>query len=138
MKEKVFLDTNIVLDLLAKREPFFLSAKELFKLGEKQKIELLISSLTFINVQYILRKQIGKESAKKAIRAIRLLCSICNMGEREIDLALLSEMKDFEDAVQYFTAINNNSKVIITRNTNDFKQAQLPIMTAEEYLKSLE
>ena len=85
-----------------------------------------------------MRKQLVKESSKKAIRALRLLSSICNMGEREIDLALLSEMKDFEDAGQYFTAINNNYKVIITRNVNDFKEAQLPIMTAEEYLKSLE
>ena len=58
------------------------------------------------------------------------------MGEREIDLTLLSERKDFEEAVQYFTAINNNSKVIITRNSNDFKEAQLPIMTAEEYLST--
>lgn len=137
MKEKVFLDTNIVLDMLGKRIPFFQSAEKVFKLGETGKIELQISSLTFINVQYILRKEIGKESVKKVIRSLRLLCKICNTGEREIDLALLSEMKDFEDAVQYFTAINNNSKVIITRNGNDFKGSQIPVMTAEEYLNSL-
>ena len=138
MQEKVFFDTNIVLDMLGKREPFFQSAEKVFKLGETGKMELQISSLTFINVQYILRKQIGKEPTKKVIRSLRLLCTICNTGEREIDLALLSEMEDFEDAVQYFTAINNNSKVIITRNGNDFRGSQIPIMTAEEYLNSLE
>lgn len=136
MKEKVFLDTNIVLDVLGKREPFFEAANNLFKLGEKGEIELQISSITFINVQYILRKEIGKEPVKTVIRGLRLLCSVCNIGEREIDLALLSDMKDFEDAVQYFTAINHNSKVIITRDTKDFKGSRLPIMTAEEYLKS--
>jgi len=137
MKEKVFLDTNIALDMLGKREPFFQAASNLFKLGETRKVELQISSITFINVQYVLRKQLGKEETKKAIRGLRLLCKVCNIGEQEIDLALLSEMKDFEDAVQYFTALNNKSKVIITRNAKDFKGSRLPIMTAEEYLNSL-
>ena len=136
MRDKVFVDTNIVIDLLAVREPFYEEAKKLFQLAEKNKIEIQLSSITFINIQYILRKQIGKDRTKNIIQGIRLITSICNVGEKEVDLALISEMKDFEDAVQYYTARNNKSEVIITRNLKDFKKSKLPVMTAEEYLNS--
>lgn len=136
MKDKIFVDTNIVIDLLAVREPFYKEAKQIFQLAEKNKIEIQLSSITFVNIKYILRKQIGKEQAKNVVQGIRLITSVCNVGEKEIDLALISDMKDFEDAVQYYTAVNNKSKVIITRNTKDFKKSELPVMTAEEYVSS--
>lgn len=136
MKDKIFVDTNIVIDLLALRVPFYEEAKKLFQLAEKNKIEIQLSSITFVNIQYILRKQIGKVKAKNVVQGIRLITSVCNVGEKEIDLALISDMKDFEDAVQYYTAKNNKSKVIVTRNSKDFKKSELPIMTAEEYVSS--
>lgn len=134
--ERVFVDTNIILDWLGRREPFFKYAKELFRKGEEKEIIILISTMSFISTEYILRKQIGKSKTIQALAGIRNICHVCDSGEKEIDLALVSKMKDFEDAFQYFTALNNTAQVIITRNPKDFANAQLPIMSAEEYLKS--
>ena len=133
--EKVFVDTNIIIDWLGKREPFFKYAKGVFQLADDNKITLLLSSMSFVTVEYILRKEIGKDKVKKALLGIRTFSRVCNTGEKEIDLALLSDMKDFEDALQYFTAKNNLANVIITRNPKDFLKSTLPVMSAEEYLK---
>ena len=134
--EKVFVDTNIILDWLGKREPYFEYAKELFIKGEENEIIILIGSISFINTQYILRKQIGKDKAKLASAAMRTICEVSPSGEKEIDLALVSSMKDFEDAVQYYSALNSFADVIITRNSKDFENSKIPIMSAEEYIKS--
>lgn len=132
--ERVFADTNIILDWLGKRDPYYAYARDLFLKAERKEIVVLLSTMSFISVEYILRKEIGKEKALKALTAIRSIVEVCDAGEREIDLALLSDMKDFEDAVQYFTAKNNGSDVLITRNVKDFKNTALPVMTAEAYL----
>jgi predicted nucleic acid-binding protein len=134
--EKVFVDTNIILDWLAKREPYFEYAKELFIKGEENEIGIQISTTSFINTQYILRKQIGKDKAKLALAAMRTICKVCPGGEKEIDLALLSSIKDFEDAFHYYSALNISADVIITRNPKDFQNSEIPIMSAEEYVKS--
>lgn len=134
--ERVFVDTNIILDWLGEREPHFPYARDLFVKAEKKELEILLSVGSFIIVEYILRKEIGREKAARALAAIRTLASVCNSGEKEIDLALLSGMKDFEDAFQYYTAKNNRADLLITRNVKDFKTADMPVMTAEDYLKS--
>ena len=133
--EKVFVDTNIILDWLGKRQPYFKYAKELFKKAEDKKIEIFISTMSFISTEYILRKQIGKEQAKQALAAIRTISRVCQSGEKEIDLSLVSKMKDFEDSFQYYNALNNSADVIITRNPKDFQGSAIPIMNAEEYIK---
>ncbi len=135
--DRVFADTNILLDWLGKREPFFGPAKDLLKKAEKKEIALLVSALSFITVAYILRKEIGIERTLKALNGIRAITAVCSSGEKEIDPALLSHFKDFEDAFQYYTALNHRATVFVTRNIKDFKQADIPVMTAEAYLKGL-
>jgi predicted nucleic acid-binding protein len=135
--EKVFVDTNIILDWLSQREPFFIFAKQLFLKGEHKEVEILISTMSFISTEYILRKQIGKERAKQALAGIRTIAEVCTSGEKEIDLSLVSSFKDFEDAFQYYNALNNAANVIITRNPKDFKHSKIPVMSAEKYLKSM-
>ena len=132
----IFVDTNIILDWLAQREPFFKFAKELFKKGENDEIKIWTSTMSFISTEYIMRKQIGKDKTKQALAGIRTICNVCKSGEKEIDLSILSSFKDFEDAFQYYNALNNSCKVIITRNPKDFKESEIPIMSAEEYLKA--
>ncbi len=133
--ERVFVDTNIILDLLGKRIPFFDAAETLFRKAEKKEVLVLISTMSYISTEYILRKQLGKTETKKALSAIRTITTVCNSGEREIDLALISSMKDFEDAFQYYTALNNAADVIITRNPKDFVGSSIAIMSAEAYVK---
>ena len=92
--------------------------------------------MSFISTEYILRKQIGMGKAKQALAAIRTISEVCTSGAKEIDLSLVSSIKDFEDAFQYYTAINNSANVIITRNPKDFKKSNIPVMSAEEYLRA--
>ena len=105
-------------------------------MGEAGKVELLVSTMSFISMEYILRKQIGKGNARLALAAMRTICTICASGEKEIDLSITHTGKDFEDGFQYYTAIHNGASVIITRNPKDFAKSILPIMSAETYLKS--
>ena len=135
--KKVFVDTNIILDWLGRREPYFKFAEALFKKGENDEIEILVSTMSYISTEYILRKQIGKEKTKLALTGIKTISNVCQSGQKEIDLALVSSMKDFEDAFQYYTALNNSASIIITRNPKDFAKAALPVMNAEEFLKLL-
>lgn len=134
---KVFVDTNVFLDLLAKRAPFYEQARNLFYKAEDEEIEILISTISFVNTQYILQKQVGRDKAKQALAAIRTIVTVCSSGKKEIDLALASSFKDFEDAFQYYIALNNKAEVIITRNQKDFSNSMLPIMNAEAFLKSI-
>lgn len=133
--DRVFTDTNILLDWLAKREPFFNAAEALFLKAEKSEITLLLSTMSYISTEYILRKHLGREKTRLALAAIRSISSVCPSGQEEIDLALISKFPDFEDAFQYYTALRNNASVIITRNPKDFTESRIPIMSAEAYVK---
>lgn len=130
----IFVDTNVVIDLLEKRENFFIEAQELFSLADKQKVKLYISALTIANTYYILQKTLGTSNARKILTRFKLLVHVLPIDDKIIDLALVSDFADFEDAIQYYTALENHAEAIITRNKKDFKNSVLPILTAKEYL----
>ncbi|HXK50725.1 MAG TPA: PIN domain-containing protein [Clostridiales bacterium] len=136
MKDKVLVDTNIVIDLMSKRENFYYPAAQLFSLADKNKVELCISSLTFANAYYLISKELGRTETGKILSQFKVLVKILPMDDKIIGLALNSEFSDFEDAVQYYTAIENGLNVIITRNLKDFKSSAIPVMTAENYLST--
>ncbi len=133
--KNLLIDTNIVLDLLAKRQTFYESAAELFSLADKKKIKLFTSSISIINTNYILAKTLSEKEAREILRKFRILVKILSCDEKIIDLGLNSHFKDYEDSVQYFTATENNIDCIITRNLKDFKGSKIPVMTAGEFLK---
>lgn len=136
--KKLFIDTNIVLDLLAKREPFYESSAKLFSLADRNVIQLSVSSLTFANTNYVLSKLKSTSEAKEILRKFKLLVHIVSLSEKIVNLALNnSAFKDFEDGLQYYSAIESNQDIIITRNQKDFKSSLLSIMSAEEFLSSL-
>ena len=136
--KKLYIDTNIVLDLLAKREPFYESSAKLFSLADRNVIQLSVSSLTFANTNYVLSKLKSTSEAKEILRKFKLLVHIVSLSEKIVDLALNnSAFKDFEDGLQYYSAIESNQDIIITRNQKDFKSSLLSIMSAEEFLSSL-
>lgn len=134
---RVFLDTNVILDLLAERTPFFDSIAKVATLADLKKIILMASPLSFTTIEYVLTKFEPSESVLNKLRKFKILCKVCEVNEEIIDKGLNSNFRDFEDAVQYFTAIQSNCNIIITRNGKDFKHATIPIMTAEEYLNSI-
>ncbi|NCA76460.1 MAG: PIN domain-containing protein [Alphaproteobacteria bacterium] len=134
MIKKVFVDTDIIFDLLAKRDPFYLAAARLFTLADEGKIQICISSLSFANIHYLLSKELSSAEAKKILRKFKLLVHISELNEKIIDLALNSEFVDFEDAIQYFSAIQNGIDIILTRNIKDYKKAQITILTAQDFI----
>ena len=132
--DKIFVDTNIVMDLLTKRKEFYKPASELFSLADYKKVKLAISSITFANTYYLLSKELTHKKAKEILRKFRLFVKVLPLNDKIIDLSLNSDFKDFEDAVQYYTVLENKYEIIITRNLKDFKLAKIPVMTADDYL----
>ena len=132
--KKIFVDTNIVIDLLSRREPFFEEAAILFSLADKKQLELTVSSLTIANTSYALLRQMDSNKAKSI-----LILNILPLDDKIVGLALNDDtFSDFEDGLQYFTAIENGQELIITRNLKDFKNSKLPTMTAKQFIATIE
>lgn len=137
MITRLFLDTNVLIDLLGERKPYYTSIAKIATLAEKGSIILVVSPLSFATVNYVLSKFENRDVVIEKLRKFRILCEVCMLNDLIIEKGLNSAMPDFEDALQYFSAIDSGCNVIITRNGKDFKKSVLPVMTAEEWLKSL-
>lgn len=136
--KKLLVDTNIVIDLLAKREPYYTSSASLFSLADKKYLTLSVSSLTFASTNYILLKSKSANEAKAILRKFMLIADVLPLDDKITGLALNdNDFEDFEDGLQYFTAIENNQDIIITRNLKDFKKSKIPVMNAEQVLKTI-
>jgi len=135
--KKLFIDTNIIIDLLSHRDPFYEESAELFSLADKKLVELNISSLTIANTSYTLLRKLNPKKAKEILRKLRLIINILPLDDKIIGLSLNDDsFDDFEDSLQYFTAIENNQDCIISRNLKDFKSSNIPVMTARQFIKS--
>ena len=130
---RLFLDTNIVVDLLEGREPFCYDAAQLFTMAHDKKVELLVSPMTFSTASFLLRKHCS-EGVRNLLSNLRQLVRVTISDERTVDDSIASQFKDFEDAMQYYTALNAKAEIIITRNGKDFTASILPVMTATEYI----
>jgi predicted nucleic acid-binding protein len=136
--KKLFADTNIVIDLLSRRVPFYDEVAILFSLADKKKIELTVSALTIANTSYILLGQMDVKAVKSLLRKLRLIIKILPLDDKITALALNDDnFPDFEDALQYFTALENQQDIIITRNLKDFKHSKLPVMTARQFIETI-
>lgn len=134
---RLFLDTNIVVDLLDRREPFCHDAVRLFSMAYNKQVQLVVSPTTYSTASFLLRKH-GSEGVRKLLSNFRQLARVSTTDERTVDDSLASQFQDFEDAMQYYTALRANAEIIITRNGKDFKASSLPVMTAGEYLSVIE
>lgn len=135
--ERLFLDTNIVLDLLGEREPFYHSAAKIATLADKGEIVIYVSSLTYSAVFYLLSRYEGNEAVKEKIRKFKVIAKTSNLTNKIINKGLSSKFNDFEDSLQYYCAVNSECNILITRNGKDFKESDLPVLTPDEYLNSL-
>ena len=138
MKKSVFLDTTIILDFFLDRTPFSDDAAQIFGLAADKEIKAYVSVLTISNCYYILRKLAGHAKVIRKLELLLTIVSVSKMDKHTVLDGLESKFKDFEDALQYFSASSYPSiDVIITRNTKDFKHSEIAIMTPEIFLKSL-
>jgi predicted nucleic acid-binding protein len=135
MNKKLFIDSDIILDLLAKRPLFYDDAAKIFTWAYKKKIELYSTAVVFANVFYILRKANGNDRSKEQLKDLRLLVKIVPIDENIVDMALSSKFNDFEDGLQYYTTKEQNLFGIITRNTIDYKIKDVVIQTSKEFVK---
>ena len=131
---KYFVDTDVILDLLSQRVPHFHFSAVLFSLAEMGKFELYTSPTVMVNTFYILRKNLGNENAKNALRKLRIILHVIDSSEKVLDLALNSNFNDFEDAIQYYTALNVDIQTIITRSLMGYKTADILVQTPEMFL----
>jgi predicted nucleic acid-binding protein len=134
--KKVFVDTDVVLDLLLEREPFYQHSAALFTLAHRRVVSVHLSAVTISTLYYFLRKYKGSAQARARITGLRSIVTVLPTDVMVVDQAIASRFADFEDAVQYYTALGSDMDVLVTRNTSDFKQAELPVITPDAFLKS--
>jgi predicted nucleic acid-binding protein len=135
--DTLFLDTNVVIDLLGEREDFYDAIAKIVSLADKGKVKLTVSALTYSTVFYILTRFESKEIVKEKIRKFKIIAKTADLTDKIIDKGLASKFTDFEDALQYYFALKTGSSIIITRNEKDFKFSEIPVFNPKEYLSRL-
>ncbi len=136
--KNVLIDTDVILDFFFDRKPFSEDAAVILSLCENKKLNGFITPVTVSNLYYILRKTAQHQKVIQHLRDLLEIIEISNINKETILQALTSNFTDFEDALQNYSAVNNaETKIIITRNTKDYKTSELSIMTPENYLKSI-
>jgi predicted nucleic acid-binding protein len=133
----LFIDTDVIIDFLIDRKPFSREAAIIFTLIEQKKLKGFSSSLTFSNLYYVLRKIESHNKVISKLDSLSKMVGILKVEEQTIKNALASGFPDFEDSIQYFSAVESKKiDVIITRNIRDFKKSEIPVMTPGDFLKT--
>jgi predicted nucleic acid-binding protein len=136
--KKVFVDTNILIDLLANRAPYSKFTIELFDLAEKRKVKLYTSSHSYATTHYLLKKYMGETALREVLLSLLDFIELIPVDLAIIKKSLLSKHKDFEDAIQIFAANTiDNPDFIVTRNLKDFKDAGIIVLPPDELLNHL-
>ena len=128
---KLFIDNDVILDILLERDEFKYSAK-VFEIIESKNAKGLTSPIVFTNTFFLVSKAKNRRIAWKAIRKIKNLFGITNLNEQIVNAALTSDFQDFEDALQYYSALESKADYLVTRNKKDYQSSQLPIISPQE------
>lgn len=135
--KSIFFDINIILDIFLKRDPFYVSSAHVFSLVEKGQFQGFLGAASYPILFYLLNKEKGRENAVQVLKKVRVVLSVVSVTEKVVDLALNSDIADFEDAIQYYSALEVKSDYFITRNKKDYPVNLLQIVTPEEFLALL-
>jgi predicted nucleic acid-binding protein len=133
----VLVDTNILLDVLQRRDPHYPAAERVWKFVEERMIDGFVSAISFNNIFYIARKQAGVDKAMEAVVQVRKVFRIAPLDEQAIDRAVDMGLSDFEDAIQSAAAARVRADYLVTRNVKDFASAGVQAVTADELLALL-
>jgi len=132
----IFIDTDVIIDFLIDRKPYSREAAIIFTLIEQRKLKGYVSSLTFSNLYYVLRKVESHNKVITKLESISRLLTILKVDQQTIKDAISSGFTDFEDGIQYICARDHKKiDVLITRNIKDYKGSEIPVMTPVDYLK---
>ncbi|MFH0976153.1 MAG: PIN domain-containing protein [Spirochaetota bacterium] len=134
MNKKIFIDSDVILDVVFKREPHFNNSQKILSLIEKNYFAGFTSSLILANCFYIINSNINKNIAVKTISKLRSLLTVLPFTDKEIGESLNSGIIDFEDGIQYFISINNGINIILSRNVSDYKHTDISVLTPTDFL----
>lgn len=135
---KILIDTNIIVDVALERQPFYPESQRILSLAYRQHIEGYISASTVSDLYYIIRKVKGRALTLEFLQSILTFCSVATVDRAVINMALAANFKDFEDAIQYSTAVTNQLDAIVTRNPSDFTSGSgLQILTPDQLIQSI-
>lgn len=136
---KIFIDSDVVIDFFTDREPHVNAASELFELNEQGDVKLYVSAVSINNIYYIVRRYLGHKKTLDVLEALIEMTEIIGTSKKEITQALKNNFSDFEDSIQYSSALTIKSlDVIITRNIKDYRNASIAVMTPLNFLKMKE
>ncbi len=136
MASKLFIDSDVVIDFFTDREPHANPASELFDLNEQGEVALYLSAVSINNIYYIVRKYLGHKKTLEVVEELADMTEIIGTTKKEIIQALKNNFKDYEDSVQYSSALTiSGIEAIITRNVKDYRNSEIAVMTPLNYLK---
>jgi predicted nucleic acid-binding protein len=131
---RLLVDTNVLLDVLGRREPFWPQAARVWTMAETGRLRACVSAISYNNTYYIVRRWGGRARAEDALRLLRDVFDSVDLTQKILNQAMDAELSDFEDAIQYFSAVHAGADAIITRNPGDFPRAGPPVLTPGEFL----
>jgi predicted nucleic acid-binding protein len=134
---KILLDTNVILDIAFERQPFYDDSDRVSSFVEEGRVEGYVSASTFSDLYYIIRKQRGREWTLQFLTRLASVCQVATVDRSVISMALTVNFSDFEDAIQYSTAVVNQLDAIITRNPADFPVVIPRILTPAQLIEEL-
>ncbi|MCF8201573.1 MAG: PIN domain-containing protein [Crocinitomicaceae bacterium] len=136
--KRILIDSDVILDLLLDRKPFCEDSLAIIYACEQKQLQGFVTPVIIANVYYIFRQKASHVTVTEQLKLLLNIISVLNMDQKQVLAALDSKFTDFEDALQYFSAIQSNKvDVIITRNTSDYKKSTLPVFTPNEFLATL-
>ncbi|MEP6517332.1 type II toxin-antitoxin system VapC family toxin [Microcoleus vaginatus] len=134
---KLLIDTNIIVDVALERELFFAESDRILTFVEEAQIQGYISASTFSDLYYIIRRDTGRDWTLDFLRQLATICQVATVDNSVISMALTCNFKDFEDAIQYSTAVINRIDAIVTRNPRDFPVTTPRIVTPNQLIQEL-
>lgn len=134
---KVFLDANVIIDVVLNRTDFVEESSKVLQLGLDGECELCASDITFTTVSYYARKQRTTDQLYEVMQTLRDIIDVAPSGKLAIDWALQQKSRDFEDAVQYYAALRSGAEYIISRNVRDYPYNDIQVLTPHEFLTVL-
>jgi predicted nucleic acid-binding protein len=137
MITRLFIDTNVMMDLLGERLPHYDSIAKIATLADKGKVKMVVSAFSYPTVYYLLTKFESSDKVKEKLRKFKIISEISDLDETIIEKGLASNFSDFEDALQYHCALKADCDILITRNSKDFKESAIPVMSGGEFLQSI-
>ena len=135
--KNIFIDSDILLDVFLQRDPFYQFGQKLLNKGINNEIRINTSALVIANIYYIAAKVLGKSEAKDKVNKLLKMLTVLPLDAESISLAMNSNFSDVEDAMQHFIAMRSGCDAIITRNSKHYKKSLLPILSAEQYIRTI-